>query len=106
VVACRLAGTTDLGAVREERGLLVVGINGLGVPLDGGGPVLVLEGLVALVFELGGFSRRTPHGVAGVTGRAREGAVEVSATGRRACGSGQALFCWLQSPVDDGREAA
>lgn len=60
-----------LGAIGIEGGLCIVCLYGLCVEFEGLVPLLVLEGLVALVLELDSLSWRTPHGVSmeGGTGR-------------------------------------
>lgn len=60
-IAVRLELDVCLGAVGVERGLLVVALDSLRVEVEGGGIVLLLEGVVALVLELRGLVLRA-HG--------------------------------------------
>lgn len=55
-------GQTNLRSVCEEGRFLVVGLDGLGIEVDGGGKVTSGKGLVALVLEVDGLVR---HGEAG-----------------------------------------
>ena len=59
-VACSSAATY-LRAVGVEGGVLVVELDGLGVEVQCRGEVVVLEGLVAFVLELGSFLLRVAH---------------------------------------------
>lgn len=52
-----VSGATHLGAVGVKRGLLVVDLDGLGIKIDGGGPVSLLEGIISLVLEFYGLRR-------------------------------------------------
>ncbi|KAF2826569.1 hypothetical protein CC86DRAFT_32240, partial [Ophiobolus disseminans] len=61
-IAIRLELDVCLGAVGVEGGLLVVERNSLRVQGEGGGVVVLLEGLVAPVLELGSLFLRVPHG--------------------------------------------
>ena len=51
-----------LGAIGVERGLGVVGLYGLCIELERLVPLLVAEGIVALVFELDSLVWRAAHG--------------------------------------------
>jgi hypothetical protein len=58
--------SADLCTVCVEGGVLVVGVDGFCVEFEGRGPVLVAEGIVALVLERNGFFTRVRHGACGL----------------------------------------
>jgi hypothetical protein len=85
-----------LGTVCVEGRLLVPQFNGLGVELERGGPVLVLEGFIALVLERGGVFLGIAHGR---VERAGHGA-GVRQARRNGSGKGDG---WLQRPFGESK---
>jgi hypothetical protein len=84
MVACEVREVAYLGTIGVKRRLFVVQFYGLGIEIDGSGPVLSFESFIALVFERCGLLLRVPHGcleqAAGETVKERP---VVGETGRR-----------------------
>jgi hypothetical protein len=63
---CCSCEAAHLCTVCVEGGVLVVRVDGFCVEFEGSGPVLVAEGIVALVLERNGFFTRVRHGACGL----------------------------------------
>jgi hypothetical protein len=95
---CSRARAAYLGTVCVEGGLLVPQLDGLGVEVERGGPVLVLEGVIALVLERDGFFLRIAHDACGSAGtklgcERHSEAIQERATGGCSCRVVKASDC-------------